>query len=300
MKHGTQYAKRVKKLHQDMVRKFGKPDVGEPVDPIEQMIIGILAGCTSLLRARNAHKKLYQSMVDLNELRVTPPVELAEIIGDSVPLAEEKAGRVVAALNAVRRLQDALDLSFLKQRGRREAREYLESLDGVDKGAAAWVVVGSLGGHAIPVDPLVVYILRKDEVVDESADVAEVQGFLERHISASDALAFSDLLSRYVSSKSGHVDLANLDALLNPPPEPEPEPEPVPAPEPEPAKSRSRKTARSATTAKRSDTASTKTKKASPGKKTGKAAKKTVKTAKKKVSTKKAARKTKRAAKKKR
>jgi endonuclease-3 len=224
MKHGTHYARRVKKLHQEIVRKFGKPDDGEPADPVDQLVIGILASCTSLTRAQNAYRKLRQEMVDLNELRVTPAVELAELIADSVPLAEEKARRVVAALNAVRKLQDALDLSFLKQRGRREAREYLESLDGVDPAVAAWVVVGSLGGHAIPVDLLTVYILRKDEIVDENANVAEVQGFLERHISASDARAFSDLLSRYVSSKSGRVDLVHLGQLLNPAPAPQPPP----------------------------------------------------------------------------
>lgn len=235
MKHGSHYAKRVKKLYQDMVRKFGKPDDGEPVDPIEQLVIGIMASCSSLPRAQSAYRKLRQEMVDLNELRVTPPVELAALIGDNVPLGEEKAHRVVAALNAVRKLQDALDLSFLKQRGRREAREYLEALDGVDQAAAAWVVVGSLGGHAIPVDRLTVYILRKDEIVDAGASVSDVQGFLERHVNASNARAFSDLLSRYVSSKSGRVDLARLEELLNPPPPPEPDAEVKAEAQPEPS-----------------------------------------------------------------
>jgi hypothetical protein len=151
------------------------------------------------------------------------------LIGDGVPLAQAKAQRIVDGLNDVRRRQDRLDLTFLTQRARREAREYLESLEGMDQAAAASVVLYSLGGHAIPVDDLTLYVLRKEELVDASADAAEVQGFLERHVHAADARTFVDLLGRFVASHGSRVAVEQLDELLNPPP-PAPEPEPEPAP----------------------------------------------------------------------
>jgi len=231
MKHGTEYAKRIKRLHHSLLKKFGKPAAHEPTDPIEQMLIGILAVNTTSAKAVAVYHKLAQMMVDLNELRVTPALELAQIIGSAVPQAADKAQRIVAFLNDVRRRQDTLTLDFLRQRGRREVREYLESLEGVPRSAVAEVILFSLGGHAIPVDDLTLYVLRKEELVAPKAEAAEVQGFLERHIHAANAAEFAVLLNRFVSSKASRISIDQLSKLLNPQPEPAPEPEPEPQPE---------------------------------------------------------------------
>jgi endonuclease III len=214
MKRGSEYAKRVKQLHQQMVRKLGKPELGEPTDPIHQLVVGILSENTAEGKATALFKRICEQMVDLNELRVTPPMELADIIGTTVPQAREKAARIIRVLNEIRARQDSLDLSFLKQRGRREAREYLESLEGVGLYAAASVMVYSLGGHAIPVDFLTIYVLRKEEIVDSSANQAEVQGFLERNVAAADGPMFVRLLNRHVVTEGARVSVNRLPDLL--------------------------------------------------------------------------------------
>lgn len=218
MKRGSEYAKRIKRLYHDLVRKYGRPGPREPSDPIDQMIIGILALNSSLSKAQTVYKKLRQYTVDLNELRVTPAIELGQMIGDAVPQAAVKARRIVDALNAVRRRQDTLDLGFLRQRGRREARQYLETLDGVGPTVAAHVVLFSLGGHAIPVDNLTLYVLRKEELVDGAADCVVVQGFLERWVSSSDAVDFVQLLSRHVGAFASRVAVDELPMMLSPAP----------------------------------------------------------------------------------
>jgi len=121
MKHGGDYARRLRHLFHQLVRKFGKPTPPEPTEPLEQMVIAILSGNTSHYKALAAFRKLREQMVDLNELRVTPVTELARFIGAAIPQAELKAQRIVEVLNDIRRRHDTLDLSFLKQRGRREA-----------------------------------------------------------------------------------------------------------------------------------------------------------------------------------
>ena len=161
MKQAQMYARRVRQLYNRLIRQFGKPQIPAPTDPLMQLIEGILAAGAPLSRAQAVARRLCQGMVDLNELRVTPPMELAALIGDSVPFAAEKAQRIVNALNAIRVRQDTLDLSFLQHRGRREARDYLESLAGVDRAAAALVVLYGLGGHAVPVDPVTVLVLKR-------------------------------------------------------------------------------------------------------------------------------------------
>lgn len=220
MKRGTEYAKRIKHLHQQMLKKLGKPQLPEPSDPIHQLMVGILAENASEHKASALFQRICEQMVDLNELRVTPPLELAEMIGTTVSQARDKADRLIRVLNEIRIRQDALDLSFLKQRGRREAREYLESLEGVSLYAAASVIAHSLGGHAIPVDFLTIYVLRKEDAVDDSADVSTVQSFLERHVPAAESRGFAMLLSKYVSTEGARVQVNRLPELLNlaPPP----------------------------------------------------------------------------------
>lgn len=228
MKRGSDYAKRIKRLYHELLKKHGKPAPVEGFEPIEQMIVGILALDSTILKAQAAYRKMRQQTVDLNELRVTPAIELADMIGDGVPLAGVKAQRIVDALNAVRKRQDTLDLGFLRQRGRREAREYLESLEGVGPTVAAHVSLFSLGGHAVPVDDLSLYVLRKEGLVDGEANVAVVQAFLERYIGASDASDFVQLLSRHASAHAAHVSLEKLPELLSPAPPPSPPPKPQP------------------------------------------------------------------------
>ena len=233
MKHGSEYAQEVKRLYRRLLKQASKPEIPAPLAPIEQLVVGILSACTTDHKAIAVYRKLRDQTVDLNELRVTPPIELAEMIGNGVPLAREKAHRIVDALNAVRRRQDKLDLSFLQQRARREARDYLESLEGVDKATAASVVLFSLGGHAVPVDELMLYVLRQEEMVEPTADVAEVQAFLERTIPAEETAVFSLLLARYVAQKGVRVPAEKLRELLAPPAPPPAAPaESVPANKP--------------------------------------------------------------------
>jgi len=201
MKQGTRYAAGIKQLYNRLRRRYGKPAMAEPTDPTEQLIVAILSRGTTETRARAALAKLREAMVDFNELRVTPPGEIVEIIGDSFPQAQQKALDIVKALNDIFEREHSVNLEGLRRMARREARRYLESLAGVDLCSAASVMLFSLGGHAIPVDETVLAYLRNEQLVDPDADVAEVQGFLERHIPAADAYAFSVLLRRCAAAR---------------------------------------------------------------------------------------------------
>ncbi len=214
MKKGGDYAKKLKQLFQQLIKAYGRPEAGEPGEPVAQLVMAILADNTSEPKAAEAFERIRREMVDLNELRVTPPSELAGIIGQTVPAALDKAERIVSVLNRIRQRQDTLDLSFIKQRGKREAREYLESIEGLGRAAAARVMTYSLGGHAIPVDDLTLYVLRKEGIVEPKADAADVQGFLEHNIQANDGRVFCLLLNRHVAAAGARVPVAKLPELL--------------------------------------------------------------------------------------
>lgn len=200
MKSGTFYAKRVKRLFSKLRQEHGTVQLPEPSDPVDALVLGLLTREAPPSNASRARESLFQAMVDYNEVRVSTIAEIRQQIQPHVPNASKRADAIRRALNAVYRKQHRICLESLRKLGRREARQYLEKLDGVDAHAAAYVILWSLGGHAVPVDLPMFERMRQDDLVEPSATIDEVQAFLERNIAASDAREFCLLMRRYVDA----------------------------------------------------------------------------------------------------
>ena len=196
MKHGSEYAKRVKRLYNRLRRDSNKSPRVNQTDPLEQLILGILARDVSESKAQAVYARLMGSVVDLNDLRVTPWIEVAEMLSDDLPDAENRARTLVGVLNAIYDRCASVTLSFLRGKPVREARDYLRSLPGIDEYTAARVVLLGLGGHAIPIDETTLQVFRQEELVGPEATLPEVQSFLERHIRATDAASLPVAASR--------------------------------------------------------------------------------------------------------
>src|SRR5947209_4340275 len=69
-------------------------------DTLSHLIIVTLLDGTTQARARAAFRRLQESFVDWNELRVTPPDEIADVMG-GLPAGREKAVQITGFLNAV-------------------------------------------------------------------------------------------------------------------------------------------------------------------------------------------------------
>ena len=127
----------------------------------------------------------------------------------------EPCQRLVSMLESVYERENALSLDRLKQMGRRDARHYLDSLGGVDEYGVASVALWSLGGHGIPVNNGLLKELRAAGLVHPDATRAEVQTFIERHISAADAKVFSMVMASYKASKSATSKTAKKTTTKN-------------------------------------------------------------------------------------
>ena len=202
MKGGTFYARRVKRALASWKKQSDVPRVPAPSDPVDQLVIGLLGDQSTMKNAVKAAKALLDAMVDYNEVRVSTRAEIAAVIRAFVPEAGKRGEAVRSALNAVFRKQHGMHLRSLEKMGLREARQYLESLDGMDAHAAASVILWSLGGHAIPVSKPLYEMLVAKELVEPTATVHEVQAFLERNISAADAREFCLLAEMQLDSGS--------------------------------------------------------------------------------------------------
>lgn len=193
MKQGTLYAGRIKQAFSRLKRAAAAPPPSGPDDPLRRLAIGVLGVRDGEATATKALNRLLDSFVDWNEIRVSTAAEAQAAIGNTLSDGAARCERLRTVLQSVFDKVNLLSLDHLKSMGRREARQFLESLDGVDEYAAACVVLWSLGGHAIPVDDKLWQTLRDAELVNPEASRAEVQAFLERHISAADAKLFCQI-----------------------------------------------------------------------------------------------------------
>ena len=194
MKQGTKYAKLMKQAFSRLQKDHGKPEQGELTDLLDQILLGIMSRGTTQAEAAKALGRIGETVVDRNELRVSAPRELLEAIGKQFPMGLEKARAINAALNGIFNREHNLDLGELRNKPKREAREYLQTLPGIDPYTVASTMLLSVGGHAVPVDDTMLAFFRQESLVDAAADVAEVQAFLEHNIAAADAYAFYTLM----------------------------------------------------------------------------------------------------------
>ncbi len=201
MKHGTAYGKRVKRFYARIKKQNAEPEIGPPTDPLEQLVLAVFSQESTLANARRAWDKLYQNMVDLNEVRVSSPREIADIIDPLVPNGLACAARLCGLLNAVFLRKNTLKLDSLQALGKREAKRWLEQLERIEPYHVASVLLWSLGGHAVPVNTRLLAAMRKEGLVEPTASVAEVQSFLERHIPPAEAKAFCLSMDGFAPAK---------------------------------------------------------------------------------------------------
>ena len=190
MKNGTLYAKRLKTVYTKLKQGVSKPEIPEPDEPLLRLAIGILGVGCSDDEARRALDRAFTTLVDWNEVRVSSAFELHRAAGNALPQGVQRCQQLISALRSIFDRENRMSLDRLKSMGRREARTYLEELKGTDEYSVASVIVWSLGGHAIPVNDRLLEALREGDLIHPSASRAEVQAFLERHVSATDAKAF--------------------------------------------------------------------------------------------------------------
>lgn len=175
----------------------GEPEAARPApsppewaDPlVDELIFSFLSWDAGLAPARNAIRKLHEAVVDYNELRVFLPDELAQHIGARYPRAAERAQRLRASLADLYKREHAVTLRHLADAPKRDARLYLESLEGMPHYVAARVILIGLGGHAIPVDERILDILVAESITDENSTPEAASAWLERHVRAADALS---------------------------------------------------------------------------------------------------------------
>ncbi|RMF84658.1 MAG: hypothetical protein D6744_02700, partial [Planctomycetota bacterium] len=180
MKGATQCARRLKTLMRNLQRNYGNVGAPPVTDPITQMLLGILARDTTETKARDALDRLCATVVDYNELRVIPPLELSDTLG-GFPGARIKCEDISRALNKIFALYHVVSLDHVATMDRKSMLALLEDIDGLDPYSRARIRLFAFEKHAFPLDGPMLTYARQVEIIDNKCTHAEAQAFLERH-----------------------------------------------------------------------------------------------------------------------
>jgi endonuclease-3 len=164
--------------------------------------------------ADRAFKNLRTQFFDWNEVRVSSPHEIEEVI-PGVPGAGERAQRIIGVLQYWFELKYNFDMEDLAKKGLKDAARQvarmlsevaksgmkeagkvpLRLIDGNDYVVASVIQYG-LGGHAIPLDAPSLRVVRRLGLVDDDAENLEaVRASIEHYIPKAKGSAFNEYLS---------------------------------------------------------------------------------------------------------
>lgn len=188
MKDSKKYTERLKKFISTV------QDCNAPIPAyeksIEAMIYAVLCEYLDDQQANKALEKFTEHFVDWNDLRVSRPEEVAEVLGSNKPEYKKIASNLTQMLNAVFEKYDCLDIEHLKDMGKREAREELEKINELEPFCSNYFLMVCMDAHTVPLSDGMIQYLRTQKLIHPDADNADTQGFVERVLSSQYTYSF--------------------------------------------------------------------------------------------------------------
>ena len=130
---------------------YGEPEWRAHGDPMTELVLTILSQNTNDTNSGRAFMRLRKHFDNWAALAEAPVEEIEREIAVG-GLANQKAPRIKAVLEAVREKRGSFDLDFLRDLPLGEAKAWLRELNGVGPKTAACVLMFALGLPAMPVD----------------------------------------------------------------------------------------------------------------------------------------------------
>lgn len=183
-------------------------------DATLQLILAVLSANAPLPAAERGLDKLLKAFVDTNELRLSLVDEMQEALGPNYPQGRERLTRLAEALADVFAREHQMDMASLKGKGKREQREYLDTLRGLTRPMAAQVFALAFEGHCVPVDERTLAALKEAGALEANCDLEHAENIVTRCVKAGEAVEAFLALGAWVDA--------------NPPKQWPPKPTPVP------------------------------------------------------------------------
>ena len=190
MKDSKKYADKLLKEFRSLKREHGKVAKPKYEFSTDAMIYAIVSENMTDSAAIAAIKKLSRHFVDWNDLRVSRVEEIVDVLGKDSSENRAVAETLTQSLNTIFNKYDVVNLDALKEAGKRQAKALLEKLLPSSRFVINYTVLTALDGHAIPLTPKMLDYLKGNELIQSDAAIEEIEGFLDRQISAQQAYEF--------------------------------------------------------------------------------------------------------------
>ena len=198
MKNATEFANKFKKFR----RSLPSVDVStREHGAIGEVIYAHMLWNAASKQATAAYKKLIDAAVDLNDLRMNHIHETVKLIGDSYPQATERANRLKCVLNAIYKREHGMHVSSLDGAGKRDVREYFETLDGITPFVSNRVIAICYDVAAVPVDDRTLAVMIANELVHETSSLTETASWLGRQVKATEVCEVHVCLHAWVETQ---------------------------------------------------------------------------------------------------
>ncbi len=183
MKNATEFANKFKTFR----KKLPKEEIVQNEHgAIGEVIYSHLLWNATSKQADAAFKKMITASVDLNDLRMNHVFEMVKLIGSNYPQAEARTKRLKAVLNSIYGREHNVCIDSLEGAGKRDIREYFETLKGISTFVCNRVIAMSYEVAAIPVDDRTNNALIASGVVHEDSSISDTALWLARQVKADD------------------------------------------------------------------------------------------------------------------
>jgi hypothetical protein len=174
------------------------PSLPDGDDPIAVMVMSFLMWDSTTDKALAAYERIRSAAVDFNELRVCLSNEVVEILGPRYPNVIERADRLRAALHDLFLREHKVSFEPLKAQGKRDAKKYIETLDGMVPYVASRLELICFDAHTVPADAQLCTALASEGAADADTSPADMISWLSRQVKSGDALATHQALQSWV------------------------------------------------------------------------------------------------------
>lgn len=177
-----QYQDRIAQLRASLIKAFGMPEWRPSLSPVDELVSTILSQNTNDTNRDAAFNKLKAAFPDWKLVIDADTHEVVAAIR-TAGLANQKGPRIQNALRDVaQQTNGQLNLDFLQDMPKDEARQWLMAVKGVGPKTAAIVLLFSLGIPAFPVDTHIYRVSGRLGLRPMNFSVEKVHTYLEERI----------------------------------------------------------------------------------------------------------------------
>ena len=158
-----------------------KPDKKLPI--LDQILVHILEANEVPEKVQQAYQSLVSEFVDWNEIRVSHPREIQDVLGEYLEFnVHEKAHRIREVLGQIFNICNQMDLEFLWEKDFSEIQKFIQQLYGLPEDFIFKVVCYSYYRPEFHLSPAFIRLAKRLQLLNDSGSPANLKKVLAKEL----------------------------------------------------------------------------------------------------------------------